>query len=141
MIYMDTSALAKRYLEESGTETIQTIVADAEVIATSKLAYPEMLSAFMRKHRSGEIKRKPLHTVLARFQSDWENLLIVDFHDELLPIIKRLMERLPLKGADSVHLSSALWLEKVSSASVTFVASDANLIQAAKLEGMATVNP
>jgi len=60
---------------------------------------------------------------------------------QLLPIIKRVMAKHPLKAADSVHLSSALWLAKISNVSVTFVASDANLLQAAKLEDIGTINP
>ena len=63
-MYIDSSALVKRYLRESGSDRVQAIVADADVIATSKLAYPELLSAFMRKHREGEIKKRTLRTIL-----------------------------------------------------------------------------
>jgi predicted nucleic acid-binding protein len=108
MIYLDTSALVKRYLKEDGSEIVGSIVRQQKVIATSKLAYPEMLSALMRKHRAGEIQRKPLDRVIGQFETDWEKLVIVEFHDELLEIIKSLIERYPLGGADVVHGGRAL---------------------------------
>lgn len=140
-MYIDSSALVKRYLRESGSDRAQAIVADADVIATSKLAYPELLSAFMRKHREGEIKKRTLRTILEMLDRDWESILVIEFHDELLPIIRPLITQHALKGADSIHLASAIWLARASKVSVTFVASDMNLLEAARLEDLPVINP
>jgi len=51
---LDISALIKRYLKEEGSDAVGGIMAGASVIASSKLAYPEILSAFMRKFRASE---------------------------------------------------------------------------------------
>ena len=55
MIYFDSSALVKRYLKEKGTDVVQSLTAREELVATSKFSYPEILSAFMRKRREGEL--------------------------------------------------------------------------------------
>ena len=141
MIYLDSSALVKRYLKEKGTDVILSLSTQEEFIATSKLAYPELLSAFMRKKRAGELEDEPLQSVLSRLDADWPKLFIIEVHDELLPMIKTLIGKYPLRGADSVHLASALWLESTTRAGVTFVASDVNLLNAAATENMKILNP
>ena len=141
MIYLDTSALVKRYVKEDGSEIVGSIVTQQKVIATSKLAYAEMLSALMRKHRAGEISPKSLEVALEKFGNDWDKIYVVEFHDELLPGIKFLIRKYPLKGADAVHLSSALWLEKTTIEKVTFVASDESLLKAARSERLKIINP
>ncbi len=141
MIYFDSSALVKRYLREAGSESVNAILLSQEIIVTSKLAYPEILSAFMRKHRGGELARKSLRSVIDQFESDWKLFSIVEFHDELFPTIKALIEKYLLKGADTVHLSSALWLKQASREDVKFVASDLNLLKAAESENLHSINP
>ena len=141
MIYFDSSALVKRYLKEVGSETVNAILLSEKTIATSKLAYPEILSAFMRKHRAGELSQKPLRSVIDQFESDWAYFFVIEFHGDLLAGIKALIEKYPLKGADSVHLSSALWLKQNTREDVQFVASDLMLLKIAESENLHVLNP
>jgi len=141
MIYFDSSALVKRYLKEKGTDVVLSLTTQEEFIATSKLACPELLSAFMRKRRAGDLGEDPLQSVLDRLDADGPELFIIEMHDELLPLVKSLIGKYPLKGADSIHLASALWLESMTRAEVTFVASDLNLLNAAAIENLKILNP
>jgi predicted nucleic acid-binding protein len=141
MIYLDSSALVKRYTEEAGTDFVKSILATSGLITTSKLTYPEILSALMRKVRSGEIEKKTFNGIVDKFDKDWDHILVLDFHNDLLPIVKTLIEKHPLKAADAIHLSSALWLKLFSKADVTFVASDSNLLKAAEAEKLQVMNP
>ena len=141
MIYFDSSALVKRYTEEAGTDFVKSILATNGLITTSKLTYPEMLSALMRKVRAGEIERKTFNGIVDKFDKDWDHILVLDFHNDLLPIVKILIEKHPLKAADAIHLSSALWLKLSSKVDVTFVASDSNLLKAAAAEKLQVMNP
>jgi len=141
MIYLDSSALVKRYTEEVGTDFVKSILATNGLITTSKLTYPEILSALMRKVRSGEIEKKTFNGIVDKFDKDWDHILVLDFHNDLLPIVKTLIEKYPLKAADAIHLSSALWLKLSSKVDVTFVASDSNLLKAAGAEKLQVMNP
>jgi hypothetical protein len=76
-----------------------------------------------------------------RFEEDWKDFLVVDFHDDLLPLVKSLVVKYALKGADSVHLSSALWLSESSRLPVVFSASDEQLLKAARAEKLEVFNP
>lgn len=133
--------MVKRYLKEYGTDVVLSLTTQEEFIATSKIAYPELLSAFMRKRRSGELGEEPLRSVLDRLDADWSDLFIIEMHDELPPMVKSLIEKYPLKGADSIHLASALWLRNMARTDVTFVASDMNLLNAATRENLKILNP
>jgi len=141
MIYLDSSALVKRYTEEAGTDFVKSILTTDGLITTSNLTYPEILSALMRKVRSGEIEKKTFNGIVDKFDKDWDHILVLDFHNDLLPIVKTLIEKHPLKAADAIHLSSALWLKLSSKVDVTFVASDSNLLKAAGAEKLQVMNP
>jgi len=141
MIYLDSSAFVKRYLKEIGTDVVKSIIATPGIIASSKLTYLEMLSALMKKLRAGEIERRRVHGLIERFERDWYYVLVLEFHNGLLQIIKTLIERYPLKAADAIHLASALWLKHSVKTDVTYVASDSNLLKAAQNENLHILNP
>lgn len=141
MIYFDSSALVKRYVEETGSDRVNSVLANAGIVATSKLIYPEILSAFARRHKGGEIPTKWYTRVIERFETEWEYFLIIEFQDELLPFIRKTIKEHQLKAADSVHLSSALWLRNAVKEDVIFVASDVNLLNAAQSERLQIIDP
>ena len=60
---------------------------------------------------------------------------------EVFQFVDRVIERHALKGADSVHLSTALWLKETMKENVVFVASDLELLKAAEAEKLKTLNP
>ena len=141
MIYLDSSALVKRYLKETGTDVVNSIIISSKVKATSKLTYPEIFSAFARKHRANEISHSLLQSAINKFESDWAQLYVIEFGDEMLQPIKQVSHRYPLRAADTVHLASALWLRTSTKVDVTFVASDPRLLVAAQRENLQIVNP
>ena len=55
MIYLDTSALIKRYIWESGSEQIRGMFREKAFIVTSKIAYAEVYAAFTRRRREGDL--------------------------------------------------------------------------------------
>lgn len=141
MLYVDSSALVKKYVLEAGSDRVLKLLAQSGMAVTSKLAYPEILSGLGRKQREKGITEKDYREALVDFESDWLALLVIEFQDELLPLIKQLTTKHSLKGADLVHLASALWLQKATKEKVTFVASDIQLLHAAKAEKLEIVNP
>jgi hypothetical protein len=54
---------------------------------------------------------------------------------------KHVIEKHYLRRADSIHLSSALWLKDTINEEIAFVASDINLLNAASSEGLGIINP
>jgi len=141
LIYLDSSALIKNYSQEPGTHRVREILSGADGCSISKIGYAEICAAFGRKNRENPKDRRVHLIGFQRFQEDWKLLNIVELEDDLLPVICGLTEKYPLRGADAIHLASALWLERVLRDEVTFVAADGRLLEAARDEKLKTVNP
>jgi predicted nucleic acid-binding protein len=141
MIYLDSSALVKRYVEEDGSDKVQLLISETDIVFVCRLAYPETLSAITRRQRIGDISDRSFKRVKEQFKSDWEGMTIVEIRNETLQFVDVIIDRYALKGADSVHLSSALWLKRIMKSDIAFVASDVALLVAAQKEKLKTVNP
>ena len=141
MYYFDSSALVKKYVQESGSDAVVDLLQSAVMPVTSKLAYPEILSGLGRKKREKEIGEKEYKSALSDFESDWTAFLIIEYQDELLAIIRLLASKHQLKGADLVHLASVLWLQKSVREEVALIASDVQLLKSSRLEKVEVINP
>jgi predicted nucleic acid-binding protein len=58
ILYLDTSALVKLYVEEIGSNEVKKLVKTAQIVSTSRIAYVEARAGFARKLREGELDRK-----------------------------------------------------------------------------------
>ena len=54
-LYLDTSSLVKLYVEEIGSDDVRELVAEAVVVSTSIVAYPETRAALARLRRRGDL--------------------------------------------------------------------------------------
>ena len=61
--------------------------------------------------------------------------------EDVLALAAAIVETRHLRGADSVHLASAIRLGQLANAEVTLVASDAELLDAARAEGLPILDP
>jgi predicted nucleic acid-binding protein len=69
--FLDTSALAKLYHHEAGSELVEAWAADDTMLLwISDLARAELHSALIRKVREGELTEEVLHGVLECFRVD-----------------------------------------------------------------------
>lgn len=112
MLYLDSSALVKVYFKEIGTEAViaRAIDPDQEV-STSVLTFAEVHSALARRHRERLLTSQELVKGRELFLSDWSTLLnVVELNLQTMAALPKLVEQFPLKAADAVHLSTAIWL-------------------------------
>ena len=103
---MDTSSLVKLYVAEPDSDAVRGLVADASMVATSLIAYPETRAALARRHREGALGRAAFTTVKRAFNADWPRYLAIDATAALCREAGDLAERYRLRGYDSVHLAS-----------------------------------
>jgi len=135
IVYFDTSALVKLYVDEPRVKPARDAAGTAEVIATSILTYAEMRSAFSRKRRSGEISPDQLERFKTQFETDWNILEIVPIEETIVRQAGDFAESFLLKGFDAVHLATAASLVR-RFGEVTFACFDVDLLRAAALRGM-----
>lgn len=138
IFYLDTSAVVKKYVRESGTERVIELWKEAEGLAISQVGYAECMAAFHRKKREGEISDRQLGHIKRIFRNDWTGFIRVDLSSDLEKIIDRLVSKHPLRGFDAIHLASCLTIKKALKGNLAFVAGDRRLIEAAQKEHLNT---
>jgi predicted nucleic acid-binding protein len=140
MIYLDTSALVKRFVAEAASDRVQRLILEEGFIATATIAYAEIYSGLTRKRREGELSDSDYEFACRQFEMDWEAYLRVELSHEILLVSRELIQRYPLRAFDAVHLASAVYLEKALGEPVSFVAADRRLLEAAGLESLTAVS-
>ena len=107
ILYLDTSAFIKLYVNEPGAETVRAAAAGAERIHAHWIAYPEMRAALARLHRMGRQTADAYREHKREFEADWRAINAVLPTEHALRRAGELTERFSLRGYDSVHLAAA----------------------------------
>lgn len=141
MIYLDSSALIKKYVVEKGTPEIRRFFSSGEVLWTSKVSQAEVWSAFARRRRGGDLTATQYRTIAKSFERDWRAFAVVELSDEVMAMIRKLVERYPLRAFDAIQLASAIWAKRNLGEPVVFVGADASLLKAAEATALRVVNP
>ena len=105
-LYLDTSSLVQLYVTESGSEVVRQLVDDANVVATSVVAYPETRAALARLRREGVLTAAKLKSAKREFDEQWPTYLSLEATDSLCRAAGELAEKYSLRGFDSIHLAS-----------------------------------
>jgi predicted nucleic acid-binding protein len=140
ILFIDTSVLVKIYIAEPGSERMREAVARDEPKAASVLAFAEIHATFARRRREELLLATEFEQIRLGFDDDWEKLTQIPVGASVLRFVSGLCERHPLRGADAVHLASALVL-KEEGLEVIFACSDRPLLAAAAAEGLVIFNP
>jgi predicted nucleic acid-binding protein len=140
ILFLDTSALVKLYIAETGSDRMLEAAQAGDPIAVSVLAFAEIQAAFARRRREELLLAREQEELQQRFTREWGELAHVPLTAQTLSLIPKLCERHPLRGADAVHLASAVLLHQ-QGLEVTFACSDQRLLAAAASEGLETFDP
>jgi len=136
ILYLDTSAVVKLYVEEAGSQEVKEAVSESRIVSTSRVAYVEGMSAIARKYREGEFSKEEYEQVVGDLDRDWDNYFIIEVSEGVAKLGGELTSRHPLRGFDAIHLASALLLQSRSRMEVSFSCFDERLEVAAKAEGL-----
>jgi len=136
ILYLDTSALVKKYFRETGSSKVILQWKKARAIATSSIAYAEAMASFYRKRREAYISADAFHVIIASFREDWRSLICVQVNDDLNDMIDKIISQHPLRGFDAIHLASALILHEAAPEDFLFGCFDQRLVQAAVAEDL-----
>jgi len=137
ILYLDTSALVKLYVEERGSQAVRALLERAQVVSTSRVAYVEMRAGLARKLRQGELREKEYKYILSEFEKDWKDYFVIEVSEGVANLGGELVEKHPLRALDALHLASALFLRERVRSDVFFSSFDERLNEAAKAEGLA----
>lgn len=139
ILYLDTSALVKLYVRETGSVRLRNWLNKATAAATSVVAYAEARAAFARLHGSGLTTPQKHRERVARFNVDWESFMRVELTPSVLRLAGETAETYELRGFDSIHLASALWLRDRTDIACAFAAFDRRLHDGATRAGLSVL--
>jgi predicted nucleic acid-binding protein len=128
--YIDTSALAKWYLNEARSAEFEAFIRSQRAGAISRLTVLEFRSLLSRRRRMGDFDRKMEERVFREFERDIRDgfLVVHPLRDEHVLSATRLIERLKalsLRSLDALHLAIALDLKASTIATADRVLADA----------------
>ncbi len=146
--FWDTSALAKLYLNEIGSEWAASRAAEDDV-AVSQLAHVEMASLLARRRAAGDFDSETQRHIYARYLNDLRKFEVIPFNDSLASRAAALVLSgtfgTRVRSLDAVQLATAeLWFESSVAHTLdvgAFVVADGALGTAAAALGLPVENP
>ena len=140
-LYVDTSCLVKRYVDEPHRDEVLEWIAAADTVATSRVSYPETAAAIAARHRLGHISLEQVQWALQDLADRWAQYLVIDLAEFRAA---ELAVKHALHGFDAVQLAAAVEVSARSQAvglSCTMISADAELNTAAMAEGLRVIDP
>ena len=133
-LFLDTSALAKRYVAERGSEKVAALCAEADRLVVSVICLPELVSTLSRLVRERRLSRIEYRRLKAGVVADLADVDLCQLTREVLASVVVLLEAHPLRAMDAIHVASALEVEPD-----LFVSADQRQLAAARKAGLKVV--
>ena len=131
--FFDSSAFAKRYVEEAGSQSVDALCAEATELALSVVCIPEIISALNRRVRERTLTRQQYDEAKKRLSAEVEDAFIVNLTSPVISACVAILEGNPVRAMDALHIACALQWE-----AELFVSADEQQIAAAKKAGLRT---
>ena len=126
-VFVDTSALFKKYVQEAGADELETFLLKVTDIAVSPLTWIEMRSALARRMRDRILTQGEARRITTEARKDFHYFRHVRWTEALVEKSCGIADELDLKTLDSIQLASG-----VLSLPDCFVTADLKLFKEAK---------
>ena len=126
-LYVDASALLKRYVEEPESDDCDAILRADPVVITARHTYVEVQRTLARV-----ISGADLAAALDVFVMDWSHFAVVDLDDTTCERAAEIAVALGIKSLDALHLGAA---HRVGGSALPFLTYDLRQAQAARSLG------
>jgi predicted nucleic acid-binding protein len=137
IVYFDTSALVKAYVEEAGSRQVHAILDyPANSFGSAIITEVEMAAALQKAIRLYNAAEYSMAESWQDFLDDWSAFTHLEVSDFLVKRASRIAFEYRLRGYDSLHLAAArMWQEKLRSP-ITLATYDRDLWLAGRQAGM-----
>ena len=136
MLYLDTSALVKKYVEESRSDEVRNCIAQHEMIATVAITRAESAATFARAVRRGSLTEGKARASHRQFIREWKTYMRIRVTESLVARADEVAWTFRLRGYDAVHLAAALeWYDRMEEP-ITVATFDQDLWKAAAEAGL-----
>jgi len=133
IVYFDSSALVKLVLDETGSDVAAALWNACDAALSSRLAYPEVCAALAAAGRNHDLTESEASAAADEWEVFWSSMRPIELSAGVERVAGELAVLHRLRGADAVHLASALAL---GSPEVTVAAWDRRLHAGAAAVGL-----
>ena len=133
LVYFDASAFVKLLTTETGSSLASALWDGCDAALSSRLAYPEVRAALAAACRNHDITEDDLDTAEQTWEQYWVAIRPVELTAALEHHAGNLARSHALRGADAVHLASAL---AIGDPDLTLAAWDRRLHAGARAAGL-----
>lgn len=110
LIYFDSSALVKLVVDEDGSDVAAALWNACDAALSSRLAHPEVCAALAAAGRNHVLTESEASAAASDWERFWASMRPVELSAEVERAAGSLAATHRLRGADAVHLASALAL-------------------------------
>ncbi len=136
ILYLDASALVKRYVAEPGSAEVSSAISQALATGTALISRAEVAAALAKAVRVTALTREEALAGLQVFRNEWVDLIRVQVTEVVIARAEALAWDHGLRGYDAVHLASACVWQDTLGERVTLATFDKHLWTAAGTVGL-----
>jgi predicted nucleic acid-binding protein len=129
-VFFDSSAFAKRYIAEPGSDKVEKICLQSSMLGVSSICLPEIISALCRLRRQSAITEDEYETAKQALLRDLQDALVCNITPSVIKQSIHILETNKVRSLDALHIACALEFEAEA-----FVSSDVHQLSAAKTVG------
>ena len=131
--FLDSSAFAKRFVNEEGSDEVEALCAQADALGLSVICLPEVASALYRRLRERLLTTGQYRLAKQRLVDDVRDADIIQLAPSVVGSAIHILEESPVRAMDALHIACALeWGADV------FVSADKRQMAAARRAGLKT---
>lgn len=139
MLYCDTSALIKLYIEETHSDALKQLLAETDAVAVCRIAWAEAHAAFARRIREVPEDQPMIEAAKNALTEDWAHYVVLEVTQAVVERAGGYADMFALRGYDSVQLAAAFEVGRLTENTVDFACFDMRLNKAADILGMRAV--
>jgi predicted nucleic acid-binding protein len=114
ILYLDASAIVKRYVTEARSKDVTALIDGAVAVATSMVSRAEVAAAFARAVRLGVLDEAGGRGAQRRFAREWPDFVRIPVTEALVARAEALAWQHVMRGYDAVQLAAALtWQDAI----------------------------
>ncbi len=136
IVYVDTSALVKRYVREANSGDVTALVEQADLVGSILLTRVEMASAFSKAVRMNWLDSRQAESSWQDFLVHWRSFSRLNLTPPLVERASRFSWEFGLRGYDATHLAGAVLWQETLETPVILATYDRDLWQAAPKAGL-----
>ncbi len=134
-VFLDTSAFAKRYVAEQGSDKVLATCQQADSLVVSVICLPELVSTLSRLVREKKLTKAAYLTLKGDAMDDLADVDVCQITSEVLASVVSLLESHPLRAMDALHVACAQTYKPD-----VFVSADRRQLSAARKTGLKVVD-